>query len=37
MMLRTDGTNGQAVEAIRERLPETDIVATLALVVEAAK
>lgn len=37
MSLRTDGTNGQAIKAVRERFPETYIVATLALVVEATK
>lgn len=34
-LLINDGSNGQAVEAVRESLPELDVVATLALVVEA--
>ena len=31
----TDGCHGQAVEAVREGLPELDVVPALALVVEA--
>lgn len=34
-LLIDDGGNGQAVEAVGERLPQLDVVATLALVVEA--
>lgn len=30
-----DGSNGQTVEAVGERLPELDVVAPFALVVEA--
>jgi hypothetical protein len=34
-LLVNDGCNGQAVEAVGECLPQLDVVATLALVVEA--
>lgn len=34
-LLVNDGSNGQAVEAVGERLPQLDIVSALALVVEA--
>lgn len=34
-LLVNDGRNGQAVEAVGERLPELDVVSSLALVVEA--
>lgn len=34
-LLVNNGSNGQAVEAVGKRLPELDVVATLALVVEA--
>jgi hypothetical protein len=34
-LLINDGGNRQAVEAVRERLPKLDVVATLALIVEA--
>jgi hypothetical protein len=34
-LLVNDGRNGQAVEAVSERLPQLDVVSALALVVEA--
>jgi hypothetical protein len=34
-LLVDNGSDGQAVEAIRERLPQLDVVAALAFVVEA--
>ena len=34
-LLIDDGSDGQAVEAVGERLPQLDIVSALALVVEA--
>jgi hypothetical protein len=34
-LLVNDGSNGQAVEAVRKCLPQFDVVSTLAFIVEA--